>query len=79
MESLYTQIIHILPILLVVLVIYLLINLQRIAKQGGKIALAFGLFFQMFIPDPKVQHTIEMLAKQKERTVIKKEQQGEQD
>ena len=79
MHTLIDVMVQLLPSALVALVIYLLFNLQKVAKKGGKVAIALGMFFQMFIPDPKVQHTIEMVVKQKERKMAEQEQQGERD
>jgi len=40
--------------------------LYRLAKKQKGIAFAAGLLFQMFLPDPKVQHTIEFIKEKKE-------------
>lgn len=42
--------------------------LYQLAKKKKGIALAAGLFFQMFLPDPKVHHTIEFIAEKKEKS-----------
>lgn len=41
--------------------------LIRWAKQRKGAALAIGLFVHMFLPDPKVQHTIEFVTESKEQ------------
>ena len=77
MHTIIDVMVQLLPSVIVALLIYLLFNLQKVAKKGGKVAIALGMFFQMFIPDPKVQQTIEMVVKQKERKMAEQEQQGE--
>ncbi|NMP31701.1 hypothetical protein HII17_09015 [Thalassotalea sp. M1531] len=42
--------------------------LCRLAKKQKGVALAAGLLFQMFLPDPKIQHTIEFIAEKKEKS-----------
>ena len=62
--STFTQILIWLGFLLL---IWLFRVLYRLAKKRKGIALAAGLFCQMFLPDPKVQHTIEFIAEKKEK------------
>lgn len=40
--------------------------MYRWAKKQKGAALAFGMFVQMFLPDPKVQQTIECVAESKQ-------------
>jgi len=79
METVYSIFLQLLPSTLVAIIIYSLFNLGKIAKKGGKVAIAVGIMVQMFIPDPKVQQTIEMVVKQKERKMVEVEQQGDSD
>lgn len=74
MEIFDSVFLSLLPTLLVAAFIYMLFNLHAIAKKGGKIAFAVGIFIQMFMPDPKVQQTMEMVVKQKERNTVQSEQ-----
>jgi len=48
----------------------------RWAKKRKGAALAIGLFVQMMLPDPKVEHTIEWIAESKEKR-SKKQTQSE--
>lgn len=79
MDTVYTIFLELLPSTLVAIIIYSLFNLTKIAKKGGKIAIALGIMLQMFIPDPKVQQTIEMVVKQKECKMVEAKQQGDSD
>lgn len=45
----------------------LFIVLYHWAKKRKGAALAIGLFVQMMLPDPKVEHTIEWIAESKEQ------------
>ncbi len=45
----------------------LFIFLYRLAKKRKGAALAIGLFVQMMLPDPKIEHTIEWIAESKEQ------------
>lgn len=57
-----------LPILVWVAFVFLLLFfavLYRWARRQKGAALAVGLFFQMFLPDPKVQQTIAFVAESK--------------
>ena len=40
--------------------------MYRWAKKQKGAAMAFGMFVQMFLPDPKAQQTIEMVCEAKE-------------
>ncbi len=42
------------------------------AKKQKGAALAFGILVQMFLPDPKVEHTIEMVVETKRETKAEK-------
>jgi hypothetical protein len=55
---------------LVFVVFAILANLLiKFAKKRRGIAIAFGIFVQMFIPDPKVEQTIKMV--QVDKRVVK--------
>lgn len=61
----------ILPILVWLAFVFLIVFfgvLYRWAKKRKGAALAVGLLIQMFLPDPKVQHTIECVVELKEQT-----------
>lgn len=60
-----TQILIWLGFLILIWLFRVLCNLAK--KQKG-VALAAGLLMQMFLPDPKVQHTIEFIAEKKEQS-----------
>ena len=49
--------------------------LLKLAKKRKGIAFAFGVFVQMFIPDPMVEQTIKMIQVD-ERVVKRKDGQG---
>jgi len=49
--------------------------LLKLAKKRKGIAFAFGVFVQMFIPDPMIEQTIKMVQVD-ERVVKRKEIQG---
>jgi len=49
--------------------------LLKLAKKRKGIAFAFGVFVQMFIPDPMVEQTIKMVQVD-QRVVKRKEVQG---
>ncbi len=49
--------------------------LLKLAKKRRGIAIAFGIFVQMFSPDPMVEQTIKMVQVDK-RVIKQKEQQG---
>ncbi|MCW8090310.1 hypothetical protein [Alteromonas sp. ASW11-130] len=68
MEISYKVILPTLVWLAFVLLILFFCVLYRWAKQRKGAALAIGLFIQMFLPDPKVQQTIEFVAESKEQT-----------
>jgi len=61
----YTQILIWLGFLFL---IWLFRVLCRLAKKRKGVAFAAGLLFQIFLPDPKVQHTIEFIAEKKEKS-----------
>ena len=42
--------------------------LYRLAKKQKGVALAAALLIQMFLPDPKVQHTMEFIAEKKKQS-----------
>lgn len=68
MEYLYAALLPAIVWLVFVCLIAYFVKMHRWAKKRKGIAIAFGLFAQMFLPDPKVEQTIEFVreAKQKE-------------
>ena len=54
--------------------IYLCVKMTGWAKNRKAGAIAFGLFFQMILPDPCAQSTIEAVVERKQEV---KKQQGE--
>ena len=55
--------------------IYLCIKMTGWAKNRKAGAIAFGLFFQMILPDPCAQSTIEAVVERKQE--VKKQQEGD--
>jgi hypothetical protein len=43
------------------------VMMYRCAKKQKGLAIAFGMFVQMFLPDPKAQQTIEFAVKAKQK------------
>ncbi len=60
------------PRLCFVTFIYLCIKMTGWAKNRKAGAIAFGLFFQMILPDPSAQSTIEAVVERKQE--VKKQQ-----
>lgn len=60
-----------------VLLIFILLSFQMIdwARHRKAGAIAFGLFVQIFLPDPKAQITIEAIVERKQE--VKKQQAGD--
>tara|TARA_R110002111_G_scaffold126720_1_gene191323 strand:- start:299 stop:586 length:288 start_codon:yes stop_codon:yes gene_type:complete len=63
------------PWLSFVAFIYLCIKMTGWAKNRKAGAIAFGLFFQMILPDPCAQSTIEAVVERKQE--VKKQQAGD--
>lgn len=63
------------PWLSFVVFIYLCIKMTGWAKNRKAGAIAFGLFFQMILPDPCAQSTIEAVVERKQE--VKKQQEGD--
>jgi hypothetical protein len=63
------------PWLSFVVFIYLCIKMTGWAKNRKAGAIAFGLFFQMILPDPCAQSTIEAVVERKQE--VKKQQTGD--
>jgi hypothetical protein len=57
--------------------IYLCIKMTGWAKNRKAGAIAFGLFFQMILPDPTAEATIEAVVERKQE--VKKQQDGDKD
>lgn len=58
-----------------VVFIYLCIKMTGWAKNRKAGAIAFGLFFQMILPDPSAESTIEAVVERKQE--VKKQQAGD--
>lgn len=56
-------------------VIYFCVKMTGWVKNRKAGAIAFGLFFQMILPDPNAQTTIEAVAERKQE--VKKQQEGD--
>ena len=56
--------------------VYGLSKMTALARRASKVAIAVGVLTQMFIPDPKVEQTIQMVVKQKQQA---EDQQAEQE
>ncbi|WP_153810869.1 hypothetical protein [Paraglaciecola arctica] len=65
------------PWLCFVVFIYLCIKMTGWAKNRKAGAIAFGLFFQMILPDPSAESTIEAVAERKQE--VKKQQDGDKE
>ena len=65
------------PWLCFITFIYLCIKMTGWARNRKAGAIAFGLFFQMILPDPCAQQTIEAVAERKQE--VKKQQEGDQE
>lgn len=59
---------------LIIFLLFILSSLKLVtwARQRKGLALAFGIFVQMLLPDPKAQQTIEAIAQRKDE--VKKQQ-----
>ena len=68
MEVSYEVYLPILVWLAFCVLVFVFSVLYRWAKKQKGAALAVGLFIQMFLPDPKVQQTIECVAESKARS-----------
>lgn len=67
MDSAYQVYLPIIVCLGFVLTVLLFWVLYQWAKKQKGAALAVGLFIQMFLPDPKVEQTIEWVSEKKEK------------
>jgi hypothetical protein len=65
------------PWLSFVVFIYLCIKMTGWAKNRKAGAIAFGLFFQMILPDPSAESTIEAVVERKQE--VKKQQGGDRE
>ena len=63
------------PWLSFVVFIYLCVKMTGWAKNRKAGAIAFGLFFQMILPDPSAESTIEAVVERKQE--VKKQQAGD--
>jgi hypothetical protein len=65
------------PWLYFIAFIYLCIKMTGWARNRKAGAIAFGLFFQMILPDPNAQKTIAAVVEQKQE--VKKQQEGDRE
>ena len=75
MHDLHTLFQAILPWLLFMAFILICLKMIDWARHRKAGAIAFDLFFQVFLPDPKAQVTIEMVVELKQE--VKKQQDGD--
>lgn len=66
MEQFYAFLMSLLPGAIVLFICLIFYYLYGKSRKRNAIAFAFGIFCQMFLPDPKVQHTIECVAEKKQ-------------
>ena len=57
--------------------IYLCVKMTGWAKNRKAGAIAFGMFFQMILPDPCAQSTIEAVAERKQEVKKQQDENGE--
>jgi hypothetical protein len=79
MDELYEILYALLPWICLLAVLGLFNKLVSWARKRKGAAIAVGLLVQMFIPDPKVQETIQLVVKQKQQQVKKSEQSASPD
>ncbi|MDP5030297.1 hypothetical protein [Paraglaciecola sp.] len=65
------------PWIIIFIFIWLCLKLVTLARERKGIALAFGIFTQMFLPDPKAQQTIEAIVQRKEEAKKQQDENGE--
>lgn len=65
------------PWIIFLIFIWLCFNLVTLARKRKGVALAFGIFAQMFLPDPKAQQTIEAAVQRKEEVKKQQDENGE--
>lgn len=75
MVATFCQVLPLLVWLGFFLIIAFFVVMYHWAKKRKGIALAFGIFVQIFLPDPKVEHTIACISKEQKSC----EQQGHKD
>jgi hypothetical protein len=74
MENLEQILMPLIPWAMVGGFIFLMSNLTKQARKATKVAIAVGVFVQMFTPDPKVEQTIQLIVQQKQQS---ENQQGQ--
>ena len=79
METLRACYLPLLVWLSVIGLVIFFIKMVGWAKKGKGAAMAFGIFFQMFLPDPKAQITIEFIAESKQEKADKSGQADKKD
>ncbi len=77
MDILITLLHVITPWLCFVTLIYLCIKMVGLAKNRKAGAIAFGLFFQMFLPDPKAETTIKAVVERKQEVKKQQDENGD--
>lgn len=77
MDKLDEIVYALLPWISLLVVIGFFSKLTGWARKRKGAAIAIGLLVQMFIPDPKVQETIQVIVKQKQQQVKKQLENGE--
>jgi hypothetical protein len=65
------------PWLCFIVFIYLCVKMTGWAKNRKAGAIAFGLFFQMILPDPSAKTTIDAVVERKQE--VKKQQDGDRE
>jgi hypothetical protein len=65
------------PWIIFLIFIWLCLKLVTLARNRKGVALAFGIFAQMFLPDPKAQQTIEAIAERKQEVKKQQDENGE--
>tara|TARA_R110002167_G_scaffold37625_2_gene117813 strand:- start:3642 stop:3899 length:258 start_codon:yes stop_codon:yes gene_type:complete len=65
------------PWIVFLIFIWLCLKLVTLARKRKGVALAFGIFAQMFLPDPKVEQTIEAIVQRKEDIKKQQDENGE--
>ena len=65
------------PWIIFLIFIWLCLKLVTLARKRKGVALAFGIFAQMFLPDPKVEQTIEAIVQRKEDIKKQQDENGE--
>lgn len=65
------------PWIMFLVFIFVCLKLINWARQRKGVAMALGIFVQMFIPDPKAQITIEAIAERKQEVKKQQDENGD--